>query len=303
MSLYLVAGHGADTDPASTREHLPTSRPRRYPSDTSDAEWQLMASYIPAGGTVPGRGGGPVTCARRDIVDAIRYLDHHSCVWRALPVDFPPWPTVYHYFRTWNRDGTLTRMHSGLRGQVRIAEGRNAQPSAAILDSQSIRAAETVARTSRGFDGGKKINGRKRHIAVDTCGLLLVVLVTGAGVQDRHGARLLLWTLACAFARIGMVWVDGGYSGGPVDYGFALGLAVEVVSKLAGQIGFTVLPRRWVVERTFSWLGKCRRLAIDYERKPEHHQAWVQWAMVRVMVKRLARQAPPLPTRALSPAA
>jgi putative transposase len=116
-----------------------------------------MAGYIPAGGTVAGRGGGPVACPRRDIVDAIRYLDRNGCVWRALPVDFPPWPTVCHYFRTWNRDGTLTLMHNGLRAQVRTAEGRNAQPSPAILDSQSVRAAETAARTSRGYDGGKKI--------------------------------------------------------------------------------------------------------------------------------------------------
>jgi len=188
MSLYLAAGHGAPTDPASASEHLPTSRPRRYPSDTTDAEWHIMAGYIPAGGTAAGRGGGPVTYPRRDIVDAIRYLDHNSCVWRALPIDFPPWPTVYHYFRTWNRDGTLNQLHNALREQVRLAEGRQPQPSAAILDSQSIRAAETVARTSRGFDGGKKINGRKRHIAVDTCGLLLVVLVTSAGIQDRNAA-------------------------------------------------------------------------------------------------------------------
>ena len=180
-------------------------------------------------------------------------------------------------------------MHSGLREQVRIAEGRNAQPSAAILDSQSIRAAETVARTSRGFDGGKKINGRKRHIAVDTCGLLLVVLVTGAGVQDRHGARLLLWTLACAFARISMVWVDGGYSGGPVDYGFALGLAVEVVSKLAGQIGFTVLPRRWVVERTIGWLGQSRRLSKDDERLWATRETLIYAVMSRIVARRLAR--------------
>jgi transposase len=151
----------------------------------------------------------------------------------------------------WNRDGTLARMHNGLREQVRLAEGRHADPSAAILDSQSVRAAETVARTSRGFDGGKKINGRKRHIAVDTCGLLLVVLVTGAGVQDRDGARLLLLALACCFRRISMVWVDGGYSGGPVTLGAVLGLTVQVVAKLAGQVGFQVLPRRWVVERTF----------------------------------------------------
>ena len=154
MSLYLAAGHGASTAPASIEEHLPSGRQRRYPSDTTDSEWQILAGYIPVGGTVAGRGGGPVVYPRRDIVDAIRYVDHNSCVWRALPVDFPPWPTVYHYFRSWNRDGTLTALHNGLREHLRQAEGRHPEPSAAILDSQSIRAAETVARTSRGFDAG-----------------------------------------------------------------------------------------------------------------------------------------------------
>ncbi len=130
---------------------------------------------------------------------------------------------------------------------------------------------------------------------MDTTGLLLVVLVTGAGVQDRHGARLLLWTLACCFARISMVWVDGGYSGGPVDYGAALGQVVQVVAKLAGQIGFTVLPRRWVVERTFAWINRCRRTTRDYERLPEHHAAMVQWSMVIIMT-RTPRPAPHQPT-------
>jgi len=213
MSLYLVAGQGASTDPVPVAEHLPTSRPRRYPSDTTDAEWQIMAPYVPVGGPDPVRGGRPVIYPRRDVVDAIRYLDHNSCVWRALPVDFPPWEIVYHYFRQWNRDGTLTRMHAGLRELVRTTEGRAPEPSAAILDSQSVRAAETVAKTSRGYCGAKKVNGRKRHIAVDTMGLLLVVLVTGAGVQDRDGARLLLWSLAACFKRIAMVWVDGAYAG------------------------------------------------------------------------------------------
>jgi putative transposase len=269
--------------------HLPTARPRRYPSDTSDAEWQVMASYIPVGGTSPGVGGRAVTYPRRDVVDAIRYLDHNSARWRALPVDFPPWPTVYHYFRAWTRDGTLARLHDGLREQIRLAEGRHADPSAALLDSQSIRGADTVSKASRGFDGGKKVNGRKRHIAVDTCGWLLVVLVTGAGVQDRDGARLLLWTLHVCFRRISMLWVDGGYSGGPVTLGAKLGLTVQVVAKLAGQVGFQVLPRRWVVERTFSWINRCRRTVRDYERLPQHHAAMVQWAMVIIMTRRLAR--------------
>jgi putative transposase len=224
-------------------------------------------------------------------VDAIRYVDHNGVVWRALPVDFhiTPWRTVYHYFRKWDRDGTLNHMHNGLREQVRRAEGREAEPSAAILDSQSIRTAETVVAASRGFDAGKKVNGRKRHVAVDTCGLLLVVLVTGAAVQDRDGGRLLLWTLTTCFRRIRLVWVDGRYSGGPVTLGTTLGLVVQVVAKLAGQVGFKVLPRRWVVERTFSWINRCRRTVHDYERRPEHHAAMVQWAMVIIMTRRLAR--------------
>ena len=301
MSLYLVAGQGASsTTPVTASDHLPTGRPRCYPSDTSDAEWEIIAPYLPVGGTVAGRGGRPVSYPRRDIVDAIRYLDHNGVVWRALPVDFPPPPTVYHYFKKWNRDGTLNRMHNGLREQVRLAEGRTAEPSAASLDSQSVRAAETVAKSRRGYDGGKKVNGTKRHIAVDTCGLLLVVLVTAASVQDRDGARRLLWALATCFRRIRMVWVDGAYRGGPVTFGAALGMVVQVVAKLAGQVGFQVLPRRWVVERTFSWINRCRRTVRDYERRSDHHAAMVQWAMVIIMTRRLARhraaQAAPPPT-------
>jgi len=292
--LYLVAGQAAATTPTVTSsDHLPTDRPRRYPSDTSDAEWEILAPYIPVGGTVAGRGGRSVTYPRRDIVDAIRYLDHNGGVWRALPVDFPPWQTVYHYFRKWDRDGTSNRMHNGLREQVRLAEGRAAEPSAAILDSQTVRAAETVAKSRRGYDGGKKLNGTKRHIAVDTCGLLLAVLVTAASVQDRDGGQSLIWALALCFRRIRMVWVDGAYSGGPVTYGAALGLVVQVVAKLAGQVGFKILPRRWVVERTFSWINRCRRTVRDYERRAEHHAAMVQWAMVIIMTRRLARHHAP----------
>jgi putative transposase len=229
---------------------------------------------------------------RRDIVDAIRYIDHNGPVWRALPVDFPPWSLVNHYFEQWQDDGTLNRMHNGLRDQVRVMEGRDVDPSAAILDSQSVRGAETVGRSDRGFDGGKKINGRKRHIAVDTLGLLLVVLVTAAGVQDRDGGRMLVWALATCFQRIRMIWVDGAYSGGPVMFGAVLGIVVQVVAKLAGQVGFKVLPRRWVVERTLSWISRCRRTVRDYERRPEHHAAMVQWAMIIVMTRRLARHRP-----------
>ncbi len=289
MSLYLVGGQGAATEPAATIAHLPTARPRRYPSDTTDVEWQIMAEYLPVSG-LSSRGGRPVVYPRRDIVDAIRYVDHNSCVWRALPVDFPPWPTVYHYFRAWTRDGTLSQLHNGLREQIRLAEGRQAAPTAAVVDSQSVRAAESVAKTSRGYDAGKNVNGRKRHIAVDTTGLLLIVLVTAAGVQDRDAARLLLCALRISFPGMSKVWADGGYSGHLLHWAAtALRLAVEVVRKLAGQVGFTALPRRWVVERTFSWINRCRRTVRDYERLPAHHAAMVQWAMVIVMTRRLAR--------------
>ncbi|MDI1463378.1 IS5 family transposase [Catellatospora sp. KI3] len=265
---------------------MPTGRVRRYPSDTTDAEWRVMARYVPAGGA-----GRAVSYPRRDVVDAIRYLAHNGCVWRALPVDFPPWPTVYHYFRTWTRDGTLTRLHAGLREQVRTAEGRNAQPSAALIDSQSVRTAETVARAQRSFDAGKKVNGRKRHIAVDTTGLLLVVLVTAAGVQDRDGGRVLLWALRTCFQRVTMIWADAGYQGHLVDWAAkCLGITVAIVRKLAGQVGFQVLHRRWVVERTLSWITRCRCTVRDYERQPEHHAAMVQWAMVIIMTRRLARR-------------
>lgn len=249
-----------------------------------------MAPFIPVGGPEAVRGGRPVTYPRRDIVDAIRYLDRTGCQWRALPADFPPWDTVYHYFRIWTRDGTLNRMHNGLREQVRVAQGRTPDPSAAAADSQSVRAAETVAKTSRGYDAGKKVNGRKRHVVVDTLGLLLVVLVTPASVQDRDAARLLLWALRTSFPSVMKVWADGGYSGQLVAWAAAtLKLSVDIVRKIAGQVGFIVLPRRWVAERTFSWINRCRRTVRDYERLPAHHAAMIQWSMVIVMTRRLAR--------------
>lgn len=170
----------------------------------------MLAPHVPAG---TGR-GRPITYPRRDVVDAIRYLDRTGCQWDALPADFPHHKLVYHYFQRWTADGTLTRMHNQLREQIRQqVEHRDRQPTAALVDSQSLRGAETVGRSSRGYDAGKRVNGRKRHIAVDTCGLLLAVLVTGAGVQDRDGARPLLWALHACFPGIRLVWADSGYAG------------------------------------------------------------------------------------------
>lgn len=241
MSMYLAAGAGVPTGPIDPNDHLPSSRTRHYPSDTTDEEWVLLAPLLPTG-RPSRRGGRPAQHSRRDIIDAIRYVAHNGCVWRALPVDFPPWQTVYRYHAAWTRDGTVTRIHNTLREQVRQAEDRAPDPTGALVDSQSIRAAETVAHTSRGYDGGKKINGRKRHIATDTIGLLLVVLITAASVQDRDGGRSLLWALRCCFPTVTKVWADGGYAGQLVHWATrCLHLGVEIVHKLADQVGFQVL--------------------------------------------------------------
>jgi putative transposase len=303
LSIHILTGHGGPATGDGGR-HLPTQRPRTYPSDTSEVEWQILAPLVPVGGTRPGVGGRPVRYPRRDVVDAIRYLDRTGCQWDALPVDFPPAALVKHYFTVWTRDGTLNRIHNSLREQVRTVEGRAADPSAALMDSQTVRAAETVGRPSRGYDAGKKTNGRKRHIVTDTCGLLLAVLVTGAHVQDRDAGHLLAWAMRTVFPTIRLIWADSGYAGKLVDYAATyLGITVQIVAKLAGQTTFVVLPRRWCVERTFSWINRCRRTVRDYERLPAHHAAMVQWAMVIVMTRRLARhhtaaRAIPQPTRA-----
>ena len=207
-----------------------------------------------------------------------------------LPKDYPPWETVYGYFARWQKDGTLDRLHDALRERVRAKhEKRNAEPSAGIVDSQSVKGADTVSASSRGYDAGKRINGRKRHIVTDTIGLLLVVMVTAAAVQDRDGGRSILARLRTAFASVRHVFADGGYQGQLVEAAKrAFKITVEVVRKPEGQRGFHVLPRRWVVERTFAWLMRFRRLARDYERLPETSEAMIKWAMVAIMLNRLA---------------
>jgi transposase len=214
-----------------------------------------------------------------------------------LPKDLPPWQTVYAYFRDWGREGTLDRIHSALRERVRTKrEGRGPSPSAGIVDSQSVKGADTVPAATRGYDAAKKVNGRKRHIVVDTIGLLLIVMITAASIQDRDGGRALLKRLSDALASVRHVFADGGYQGKLVATAkSAWGIAVEVVRKPADQRGFAVLPRRWVVERTFSWLMRFRRLVRDYERLPETHAAMVKWAMVGIMLNRLAPPPGPRP--------
>ncbi|MFD0509718.1 IS5 family transposase [Streptomyces aureus] len=202
----------------------------------------------------------------------------------------PCWGRVYAFFRRWRDHGLITEFHDRLRGRVREREGREAQPTAGIIDAQSVKAAASVPSVSRGWDGGKKVGGRKRHIVTDCLGLLLVVTVTAANIGDRDAAVGLLTRLRRLHRDICLVWADGGYTGGLVDWcRHKLALTLEVVKRTDDMAGFVVLPRRWVVERTFAWLMHSRRLARDYETLPASSEAMIRWSMVTRMGRRLAR--------------
>jgi transposase len=263
---------------------MTSSSPRPYPSDLSDDQWALIEPMVPVK-----PGGRPAKHPRRRIVEAILYLNRTGCSWRQLPHDFPPWETVYWYFERWNADGTTDRIHDALRDATRDRAGRDPMASAGIVDAQSVKGADTVGKDSRGYDAGKKTNGPKRHIVTDTIGLLVVVLVTAANIQDRDGGRMVLNNARMKMPSIVLVWADGGYAGKLVAFArHYLRIAVEIVKKPEGQHTFEVLPRRWVVERTLSWISRCRRLSKDYERLPAHAEAMVKWSMIGLMTRRLA---------------
>jgi transposase len=258
----------------------------------TDAEWALLGPQAQAVMTELRRGpaGRPMEHDLRAVLDAIGYVTRYGIEWRALPVDFPPWEAVYAFFERWNARGLPQGLVDRLRGWLRVAWGRAELPTAGSIDSQSVKAADTVGAASRGFDAGKRINGRKRHIAVDTLGLVLSVIVTAASVQDRDGACRLLALLRERFSTIALIWADGGYAGRLVNWATqVLALTITIVKRTEDTTGFAVLPRRWVVERTFGWLMRYRRLVRDYERRPEHHQAMVLWATVTIMTRQLAR--------------
>jgi transposase len=251
--------------------------------------WAVIEPLLPARDLH--RGGRPRIYQNRPVLDAIFYVLRSGCQWRMIPHDLVPWWTAYRWYRTWAADGTWDRIHDQLRAAVRIAAGREPDPSAAVLDAQSVKSSE--GGQARGVDMGKKITGRKRHVITDTLGLVLVAAVTAASVQDRPGGKAVLARLAARFGSVALVWADGGYANS-IDAGLlgwardTLGLTLEIVRRSDDAKGFKVLPRRWVVERTFGWLVRNRRLARDYERLTACSEAMIKIAMIRLMAARLA---------------
>ncbi len=255
----------------------------QYSSDLTNKQWQSVRQLLPP----PTRRGRP-QIDRRRIVNAILYLVRTGCQWRMLPKDFPNWNTVYGVFRRWRDDGTWQRIHDRLREKVRKAAGKKSTPTAAIVDSQSIRTAE--GGEERGYDAGKKITGRKRHLAVDTLGLVLAVVVHSAAVQDQWGAEWVMDKLGEQFRRLKVIFGDSAYgrSGLPEWVKETFGWMLHTVLRPVDVKGFVVLPKRWIVERTFAWLGRHRRHSKDYEKTEASSEAITYIAMISLMSKRLA---------------
>jgi transposase len=289
MPVYPVAA-GFATSCASPGCWCRDRRPC-YPSDLTDAQWAVLeprAREVMRELTIAV--GRPMVHDLRAMCDAVAYVVKNGVEWRALPVDFPPWEAAYAFFERWNGRGLPQALITRLRELLRQHQGRAAQPTACIIDSQMVKAHDTVPRATSGYHGGKKITGRGRHLAVDTQGWLLALVVTAASVSDKAGAKVLLIKLFDAFCTLKIMWADTGYNGRPLArYAQAVAaITVEVVARTSPN-SFQVLRRRWVVERTFGWLMRYRRLARDYERTTANSEAMIYWATIIIMTRRLAR--------------
>lgn len=255
-----------------------------YPSSLSDQQWQMIRNLLPK----PKKVGRPPV-DRREIIDAILYWNRTGCQWRYLPADFPNWSTVYGVFRKWTQDGTWVLIHDKLRERVRKSAGKKPTPTAAVIDSQSVDTAHGGAQ--RGYDAAKKVRGRKRHIAVDTLGMLLMVVVHNAAIQDQHGAKLVLEGIKNRFKRLKVVFGDSAYGrcGLPAWLANHCRVVLQPVLRPVGVKGMIILPKRWIVERTFAWMNLHRRTSKDYERLPENSEAVCYIAMIDLMTRRLGK--------------
>lgn len=263
-----------------------TKSQETYPTDLNDTEWARIAPYLPE----PSLTGAPRQHSWRMILNAIFYIVKNGCVWRALPHDFPAWKTVYHYFRQFRQNGLWEQLNTAIREALRDKTGKEPQASLMIVDSQSAKSAEGGEK--RGFDGGKLVNGRKRNLVVDTLGLVVFAKVTAANLQDIHAGKQVFTALAERpelLTRLQKIVADGGYRGELVDWvAQHLHVVLEIVLKLGAQKGFQVLPKRWIIERTFAWITRNRRLARDYERLAASSEAFIYVAMIRLGLRRLA---------------